>query len=130
LRKVVPRLNKHDDVIQWNFMKIAPPEMKSWLRPWPQGSVYQNNPQTIGELKVAITVETRQVPKDACVRVIDNFARLVQVCLQRRGVHLEHILDKTWHLLQSAQDNWNFEEWLCKYWSLSPTSFLKFYGRW
>jgi len=32
--KVVPRLNKHDDVIKWNFMKIAPPEMKSWLRPW------------------------------------------------------------------------------------------------
>ena len=32
--KVVPRLNKHDDVIEWNFMKIAPPEMKSWLRPW------------------------------------------------------------------------------------------------
>jgi len=23
--KVVPRLNKHDDVIKWNFMKIAPP---------------------------------------------------------------------------------------------------------
>ena len=31
--KVVPRLNKHDDVIEWHFMKIAPPEMKSWLRP-------------------------------------------------------------------------------------------------
>ena len=26
--KVVPRLNKHDDVIEWNFRKIAPPEMK------------------------------------------------------------------------------------------------------
>jgi len=33
--KFVPRLNKHDDVIEQNFMKIAPPEMKSWLRPWP-----------------------------------------------------------------------------------------------
>ena len=34
--KVLPRLNKHDDVIEWNFMKIAPPpEMKSWLRPCP-----------------------------------------------------------------------------------------------
>jgi len=31
---VVPRLNKNDDAIEWNFMKIAPPEMKSWLRPW------------------------------------------------------------------------------------------------
>jgi len=27
--KVVPRLDKYDDVIDWNFMKIAPPEMKS-----------------------------------------------------------------------------------------------------
>jgi len=25
LRKVVPQLNKHDDVIEWKFMKIAPP---------------------------------------------------------------------------------------------------------
>jgi len=32
--KVVPRLNKHDDVIEWNSWKIAPSEMKSWLRPW------------------------------------------------------------------------------------------------
>jgi len=28
LRKFVPRLNKHDDVIKWNFMKIAPPPPK------------------------------------------------------------------------------------------------------
>jgi len=35
LRKVVPQLNKHDDVIEWKFMKIAPPpEVKSWLHPW------------------------------------------------------------------------------------------------
>jgi len=31
--KVMPRLDKYDDVIEWNFMKIAFPEMKSWLRP-------------------------------------------------------------------------------------------------
>jgi len=32
-KNVAPRLNKHDDVIEWNFMKIAPPpEMKAWLR--------------------------------------------------------------------------------------------------
>ena len=30
--KVVPRLSKHDDVIEWNFMTIAPPpDMKSEL---------------------------------------------------------------------------------------------------
>jgi hypothetical protein len=30
------------------------------------------------------------------VRVIDNFARRIQVCLQRRGCHLEHILERTY----------------------------------
>ena len=32
--KVVPRLNKHDDVIEWNE-NCPPPERKSWLRPCP-----------------------------------------------------------------------------------------------
>ena len=31
--KFVPRLKKHNDVIEWDFMKIAPPQMKTWLRP-------------------------------------------------------------------------------------------------
>jgi hypothetical protein len=29
------------------------------------------------------------------VRVIDNFAWRMQVCLQRSGCHLEHILERT-----------------------------------
>jgi hypothetical protein len=57
--------------------------------------VYENNPQTIGELKTAITAKIREIPKEECVRVIDNFARRMQVCLQRRGCHLEHILERT-----------------------------------
>jgi len=31
--KVVRRLNKHDDIIEGNIMKLPPPEMKSWLCP-------------------------------------------------------------------------------------------------
>ena len=57
--------------------------------------MYENNPQAIGELKAAITGKIRQIPKEECVRVIDNFVRRVQVCLQRRGQHLEHILKRT-----------------------------------
>jgi len=60
-------------------------------------NVYENNPQTIGELKAAITGKIRQIPKEECVRVTDNSARRVQVCLQRRGQHLEHILKKKKH---------------------------------
>jgi len=33
LRKFVPRLNKHDDVIDWNFMKIAPPRIEELVAP-------------------------------------------------------------------------------------------------
>ena len=54
--------------------------------------MYENNPQTIGELKAEITGKIRQIPKEECVRVIDNFAQRLQVCFQRRGQHLEHIL--------------------------------------
>jgi len=33
-KKVVPRMDKYDDAIESNFMKIdPPPDMKSWLRP-------------------------------------------------------------------------------------------------
>ena len=31
--KVVPQLNKHDDVIEWNFMKIAPPRNEELVAP-------------------------------------------------------------------------------------------------
>ena len=31
--KVAERLNKHDDVIEWNFMKIAPPKWKAGCAP-------------------------------------------------------------------------------------------------
>jgi hypothetical protein len=44
-------------------------------------NVYENNPQTIGELKAAITAKIREIPKEKCVRVIDNFVRRMQVCL-------------------------------------------------
>ena len=57
-------------------------------------STNKDNPQTIEELKTAITAKIRAIPKEECVKVIDNFARRVQVCLQRNGGHLEHILGK------------------------------------
>jgi len=53
--------------------------------------VYGNNPQTIPDLKAAITAAIRAMPREECGRVIENFARRIQMCLQRRGAHLEHI---------------------------------------
>ena len=37
--------------------------------------VYENRPEAIAELKVAITQKIRAFNKEECVRVIDNFAR-------------------------------------------------------
>jgi len=53
--------------------------------------VYSNNYQTIPDLKAAITAAIRAIPREECGRVIENFARQIQMCLQRRGAHLEHI---------------------------------------
>ena len=53
--------------------------------------VYGNNPQTIPELNAAITAAIIAIPREECGRVIENLARRIQVRLQHRGAHLEHI---------------------------------------
>ena len=76
----------------------SPPCVRACLNPpdfymWEclKDRVYGNNPQTIPDLKVAITAGIRAIPREECGRVIENFARRIQMCLQRRGAHLEHI---------------------------------------
>jgi len=53
--------------------------------------VYGNNLQIIPDMKAAITAAIRAIPREECGRVIKNFARRIQMSLQRRGAHLEHI---------------------------------------
>ena len=83
--------------IEWtpHSPDLNPPDLYLWG--YLKDNVYQNNPQTIGELKTAIAIaaKIREIPREKCVRVIDNFAQWMQVCLQRRGGHLEHILERT-----------------------------------
>lgn len=71
---------------------LNPPDFYLWG--YLKDHVYENNPQTIGDLKAAITAKIRAIPREECVRVIDNFARRIQECLRRRGGHLEHILER------------------------------------
>jgi len=68
---------------------LNPPDFDMWE--YLKDRVYGNNPQTIPDLKAAITAAIRAIPREECGRVIDNFARLIKMCLQRRGAHLEHI---------------------------------------
>ena len=59
--------------------------------------VYGNYTQSIPDLKTAITSAIRAIPREECGRVIENFARRIQMCLQRRGAHLEHIFERQWN---------------------------------
>ena len=65
---------------------LNPPDFYLWG--FLKDNVYQGNPQTIEELKTAITAKIRAIPKEECVKVIDNFVKT------RNGGHLEHILGK------------------------------------
>jgi len=62
--------------------------------------VYGNNPQTIPDLKAAI----RAIPREECSRVIENFARRIQMCLQCRGAHF---FERQWNRVFVVQI-WNF----------------------
>lgn len=71
---------------------LNPPDFYLWG--YLKDRVFGNNPQTIPDLKAAITAAIKAIPREECGRVIENFARRIQVCLQRRGAHLEHIFER------------------------------------
>jgi len=71
------------------FTGLVPPDF--YLCGYLKDRVYGNNPQTIPDLKTAITAAIRAIPREESGSVIENFARRIQMCLQRRGAHLEHI---------------------------------------
>jgi hypothetical protein len=48
-------------------------------------NVYQNNPQTVQELKNEITQFIRRIPREMCERVIGNFSVRLNACLNRNG---------------------------------------------
>ena len=68
---------------------LNPPDFYLWG--YLKDRVYGNNTQTIPDLKTAITAAIRAIPREECGRVIENLAHQIQMCLQRRGAHLEHI---------------------------------------
>jgi len=68
---------------------LNPPDFYMWG--YLKDRVCGNNPQTIPDLKAAITATIRGIPREECGRAIENFALRIQMCLWRRGAHLEHI---------------------------------------
>jgi len=74
---------------------LNPPDFYLWG--YLRDRVYGNNPQTIPDLKAAITAAIGAIPREECGRVIENFVRRIQMCLQCRGAHLEHIFERQWN---------------------------------
>ena len=73
-------------------LTLTPPDFYLWG--YLKDHVYENNPQTIVDLKAAITTRIREIPGAEYVRVVDNFSRRIQECLRQRGGHLEHIFER------------------------------------
>lgn len=71
---------------------LNPPDFYLWG--YLKDNAYTNNPQTVPDLKAAIAAQIRAIPREECVRVTENFARRLQVCLQRGGAHLEHVFKR------------------------------------
>jgi len=76
---------------QWSSHSpdLNPPDFYMWG--YLKDRVYGNKPQTIPNLKAATTAAISAIPREECGRVIENFARRIQMCLQCWGAHLEHI---------------------------------------
>ena len=55
-------------------------------------TVYENHPTSIAELKQAITSKIRKIKTAGYVKVINNLARRINMCLRQNGGHLEHVL--------------------------------------
>ena len=75
------RLISRRCAVEWapDSPDLKPPDFYLWW--FLKDNVYKNSLQTIPELtKVTI----RGISQQECVRVVDNFARHVQVCLERR----------------------------------------------
>ena len=85
--QVISRLTEHE----WapHSPDLTPPDFFLWA--YLKSNVYKNNPTTIRELKVAVKAEVRQISRDVCSRVIDNFYRRIQLCRRRGGSHIEHL---------------------------------------
>jgi len=99
---------------------LNPPDFYMWG--YLKDRVYGNNPQTIPDLKAAITAAIRPIPREECGRVIENFARRIQMCLQRRGAHLEHIFWAPVKQRVFVEQTWNLISWPLI--SLCPEKFV------
>ena len=54
--------------------------------------IYRNKPTTLQQLKENVLQYSREIDQHLCERVIQSFKKRMQVCFQRKGRHLEHVI--------------------------------------
>ena len=90
-RRFAGRLISRYHVPDWSLHSLDLNKPNFYLCGFLKEHVYQS-PQKVAKLKEAVTQQIRGIAREEYVRVISKFARRFQVCHQRRGTHLEHVL--------------------------------------
>ena len=57
--------------------------------------VYTHRPRTLNDLKEAIRQEIRPIDRQLLARVMDDFKKRLEKCIQEDGQHLTNIIFKT-----------------------------------
>jgi hypothetical protein len=69
---------------------LTPPDYYLWGAL--KGKVYENNPQTVNDLKAEIVTQIQQISPAIIRKVFENMKRRVNTCLEARGGHFQHML--------------------------------------
>jgi hypothetical protein len=57
-----------------------------------KSAVYRDRPRTLNELKTAVTASIRNISQADLQKVFANKIKRVQVCIDARGHHFQHVL--------------------------------------
>ena len=53
--------------------------------------VYKSNPKTVPDLKRSVEDCVKSISEDLCIKVIGNFKKRIDLCIQLQGCHFEHL---------------------------------------
>ena len=59
--------------------------------------MYKGNPRTLDALKATITADISATTSATCRKFMENFKKRAQVCFERQGSHLEHVIKRAGH---------------------------------
>ena len=87
--------NRTDHIWSPHSPDLNPPDFFLWG--YLKDRVYKDNPRTLDALKAAITAEISAIAPATCRKFMENFKKRAQVCFERQGRHLEHVIKRAGH---------------------------------